>query len=333
MALQNTDLFLVNRTGTNYNISYQNLKTSVSYTLPAATAAALGGVKQGTNITIAPDGTISANLPGALIYKGTVDPTAAAPAGVQAGWTYVASKAGALDASYGALAGTNVASGDMLLYTGTAWDHVGSSGTAGTLTDVTADAPITVTKTNPAQPHLAIAAATPSTAGAGGTPGVMTAADKEKLDGISAGAAAGTVTTVTATAPLHVATPTSTPALTIDAATTTAPGVVRLADAAAVTNGTAGRVVTADQLKTTNDAITAASAGGITGLTGTAPMSVTGPTTAKVVAIADASTTAKGAVQLADTTTAVSNGTLAATMAAVNAKFLQKDISTLAALP
>lgn len=35
--------------------------TGGSYTLPVATSTVLGGVKQGTNVTIAPDGTISAS--------------------------------------------------------------------------------------------------------------------------------------------------------------------------------------------------------------------------------------------------------------------------------
>ena len=82
-------------------------------------------------------------------------------------------------------------------------------------------------------------------------------------------------------------------------ATTTVKGVVTLADAAAITAGTAGRVVTADQLKTTNDAIATAAGGGISGLTGTAPVTVTGPNTAKVVAIADATEAAAGIVELA----------------------------------
>jgi hypothetical protein len=55
---------------------------------------------------------------------------------------------------------------------------------------------------------------------------------------------------------------------TVDA-TTTVKGIVQLADAAAVTAGTAGRVVTANQLKTTNDLL-------ISTLTGTAPVVVTG---------------------------------------------------------
>jgi hypothetical protein len=86
---------------------------------------------------------------------------------------------------------------------------------------------------------------------------------------------------------------------TVDA-TTTVKGIVRLADAAAVTAGTAGLVVTADQLKTTNDAVATAVGGGVTTINGTAPVTVTGTGNTRTVAVADATTVAKGAVQLAD---------------------------------
>lgn len=65
-------------------------------------------------------------------------------------------------------------------------------------------------------------------------------------------ASAGGVTAVTGTLPIEVDTETngaSEPIVSVKDATTSATGVVRLADATAITNGTAGRVVTADQLK------------------------------------------------------------------------------------
>jgi carbon monoxide dehydrogenase subunit G len=86
---------------------------------------------------------------------------------------------------------------------------------------------------------------------------------------------------------------------TVDA-TTTVKGIVQLADAAAITAGTAGRVVTADQLKTTNDALATAVGGGVTTINGTAPITVTGTGNTRTVAVADATTAAKGVVQLAD---------------------------------
>jgi hypothetical protein len=59
----------------------------------------------------------------------------------------------------------------------------------------------------------------------------------------------------------------------------------------------------------------------VTGVTGTAPIAVTGTAAAPVVGIADASDTVKGAVQLADAAaiTAGTSTTLAVTVAQLNA--------------
>ena len=65
-------------------------------------------------------------------------------------------------------------------------------------------------------------------------------------------ASAGGVTAVTGTLPIEIDIATngaSQPIVKVKDATTAETGVVRLADATAITNGTAGRVVTADQLK------------------------------------------------------------------------------------
>jgi hypothetical protein len=189
MALQGTDLFVVNRAGTSYKVDYNTIKNALVYTLPQATGTNLGGVKVGANLAIASDGTLSANLPGALVYKGTIAATATAPTSPASGDVHILSSAGTLTGpSWGTLAGTSVNAGDMLIYAGTSWDHVGSAGGAGGVTGVTGTAPINVTGT----------AAAP----------IVGVAD----------------------------------------ATAAAKGVVQLADAAAVTAGTAGRVVDAAQL-------------------------------------------------------------------------------------
>jgi hypothetical protein len=189
MALQAGDLFVVNRAGTSYKLDYTALQAALAYTLPTANGTNLGGIKVGTNLSIDGNGVLSANLPGALVYKGTIAPTAQAPAGVTGGSVYLTTAAGTLNhASWGAINGTSVNAGDMLIYTGTAWDHVGSAGGAGGVTGVSGTAPITVTGTAAA------------------------------------------------------------PVVGVSAATTGAAGVVQLADAAAITNGTAGRVVDAAQL-------------------------------------------------------------------------------------
>jgi hypothetical protein len=254
MAVQSTDLLVVNRTGTNYKVAWQTLKDDAAYTLPVAAGGTLGGVKVGTGLQIDGGGVLSANLPGALTYRGTRDLTAAPPTAPAQGDVYVNNKAGTIAAGWTGLTGTATL-GEMVLWDGTKWDIVGNGGAAG-VTAVTGTAPVVVGGTAQ-RPDISVSAATPT------TDGLLTAADKTKLDGIAVASQPGTVTTVTASSPIHVTTATTTPALTIDDATTAAKGVVQLADGAAVTAGTAGLVVTADQLKATNDAVALATAGGL----------------------------------------------------------------------
>ena len=71
----------------------------------------------------------------------------------------------------------------------------------------------------------------------------------------SGGGGGGTVTGVTGTLPITVATGTTTPVIAINAATTAAAGSAQLADSAAITAGTTGRVVDAAQLKATGQVI------------------------------------------------------------------------------
>lgn len=340
MPIQNTDLMVIQQGTTAYKVSAQTLKTffQTGVTLSPATAAVLGGIKVGTNLTVTADGTLSANITGALTYKGVKDFTAAPGLSPAQGHLYVNNKAGTVDAGWTGIGGQAATVGEMVIWDGAKWDLVGAGSATGTLTGVTADAPITVTNTDPARPHIAINTAIASTAGAGGAAGVMTAAMAEKLAGIASGAQPGTVTNVTGTAPVQVATGTSTPVISVSAATTTATGIVQLADAAAVTAGTAGRVVTADQLKATNDAVATATAGGISTITGTAPVSVTGTGATRTVAVGDADATNKGVVQLASTAeTAFSVvapvATKAVTPAALKANYMPLDISLLTLLP
>lgn len=166
MALQAGDLFVVNRAGTSYKLDYSALQAAVAYALPTSSGTVLGGVKVGANLAIDGNGVLSANLPGALIYKGTIAPSATAPSGPSSGDVWLANAAGTLtDASWGTLTGTSVNAGDMLIYAGTAWDHVGSSGGSGGVTSVTGTTPIAVTGTA-AAPVVGIADATDAAKGA-----------------------------------------------------------------------------------------------------------------------------------------------------------------------
>ena len=340
MPIQNTDLMVVQQGSTPYKVSTQTLKTyfQTGVTLNPATPAALGGIKVGTNLSVTADGTLSANITGALTYKGVKDMTAAPGITPAAGDLYVNNKAGTIDAGWTGLAGTPGTVGEMVIWDGSKWDLVGVGSATGTVTAITATSPLSVDNTNPAQPHLLIGPASPSTGGVGGAPGVMTAVMAEKLDGISSGAQPGTVTNVTGTAPVQVATGGTTPVISVTDATTTAKGIVQLADAAALTAGTATRVVTADQLKATNDALATATAGGLSNVVGTAPIKVTGTGTSRTIDIGAASDTAVGAVQLAtgaETAFSVASpvNNKAVTPAGLKANYMPLDVSLLTLLP
>jgi hypothetical protein len=196
--------------------------------LPVASATALGGVKVGTNLEIDADGVLKAKVTSTLIFRGTKDPATAAPTNPATGDVYVMSKAGTLSVSWTGLAGTAVEIHDLAVWDGSEWDMMG--------------------------------------------PAIGT-----------------TVHSVTATTPLK-ATGTTTVALTVDDATVATKGVVQLADAAAITAGTASRVVDAAQLKTAS----------VWTKTGTTLGVSTAGDLVAPAALPVATVAAKGAVQLAD---------------------------------
>lgn len=186
---QGSDLLLVQRGSTPYKATADELK---AYLLSPATAAAIGAIKPGTNLTVDADGTLHAAITGALTYRGAIDPsTAEAPAGAVAGDVYLASSAGIALESWEGLAGEAIAQGDLLLFDGSSWCANAALGPDGAgVVKVRVTAPLEVNESDPAQPLLTIA---------------LAAAE--------------------------------------------APGVVQLADPAAITAGTPGRVVDAAQLQ------------------------------------------------------------------------------------
>jgi len=107
------------------------------YVLPPATGTTLGGVKGGgVHVTIQADGTISANLPGALIYRGVIDATANGPtsapgmAGIAAGDTYINNTDGVATAAWTGLTGQAVKRHALIVFDGTNWQEAGDIGTA-----------------------------------------------------------------------------------------------------------------------------------------------------------------------------------------------------------
>jgi len=116
---QPTDLLLVQRGSTPYRATADEVK---AFMLSPATAVAIGAIKPGTNLSVDADGTLHAAIPGALTYRGAIDPTTTeAPAGAVAGDVYLASSAGPALASWSGIAGAEIAQGDLLLFDGTSW--------------------------------------------------------------------------------------------------------------------------------------------------------------------------------------------------------------------
>jgi len=186
---QSSDLLLVQRGSTPYRATADEVK---GFMLTPATAAAIGAIKPGTNLSIDADGTLHAAMPGVLHYKGAIDPTSdEAPADAAVGDVYLASASGAALASWSGLAGQEVAQGDLLLFDGTSWSANAALGPDGAgVIRIQVAAPLRVDESEPAQPLLSV-----------------------------------------------------------ELATTTATGVVQLADALALADGMPGRVVDAAQLQ------------------------------------------------------------------------------------
>ena len=154
--------------------------------------------------------------PGALVFQGSVAPTSVAPASPDKGDVYVMTAAGPMAASWTGMAGKNVVQGENIVWDGTKWETLGSSYSPATVT--TAD----TAPTTPKDGDLWYDSV-------GGELYVW-------YDSDDAGAVAGTWVQ---------ANPQPTP----KQATDTVAGVVTLADAVAISAGTAGRVVDAAQMK------------------------------------------------------------------------------------
>jgi hypothetical protein len=177
---QPTDLLLVQRGSTPYRATADEVK---AFMLTPATAAVIGAIKPGTNLSVDADGTLHAAIPGALHYRGAIDPTSdEAPADAAVGDVYLASATGAALESWSGLAGQEIANGDLLLFNGNSWSANAALGPDGAgVIRIQVAAPLSVDEGDPAQPLLSVALATPEAAGvvqladalalADGTPG------------------------------------------------------------------------------------------------------------------------------------------------------------------
>jgi hypothetical protein len=172
---QPTDLLLVQRGGTPYKATADAVK---AYMLTPATAAAIGAIKPGTNLSVDADGTLHAAISGALTYRGPIDPTSAdAPATAAVGDVYLASAGGTALGSWIGITGQPIAQGDLLLFDGSSWSANAALGPDGAgVVAVRVSAPLSVDASDPAQPLLAVAVATAAATG------VVQLADLEALE-------------------------------------------------------------------------------------------------------------------------------------------------------
>jgi hypothetical protein len=161
---QPTDLLLVQRGSTPYRATADEVK---AFMLTPATAAAIGAIKPGTNLSVDADGTLHAAIPGALHYRGAIDPTSdEAPADAAVGDVYLSSASGVALASWSGIAGQEIAQGDLLLFDGSSWSANAALGPDGAgVIRIQVAAPLAIDESDPAQPLLSVEPATTTAAG------------------------------------------------------------------------------------------------------------------------------------------------------------------------
>lgn len=340
MALQNTDLMVVQQGGKVYKVSVDNVSTKVLENLkpsdlPIASATDLGAIKVGNNLNISGDGTLNAVIPSGVAFKGTLPHTADAPAAAP-GDLYLFSTAGTLNNTWGAESGTDVQINDGIVFEENGeWNHLPGLFGVG-VTSIIGQSPIEVDSTTngASQPIIKITNATQSEAGA------MSALDKLKLDGIEPGSDIGTVTEVkiVADSGLTVINGTTVPEIGLNHATTGTYGSALLADATAITIGTKGAVVDAEQLKAATDRIDSLEQIAVTTVAkeaGTPINVVESPTGTFTVGIDQASETGRGSIQIATAAEVEAgvNTDKAVTPQEVKSFYLPLDFSSLDGLP
>jgi len=172
---QPSDLLLVQRGSTPYRATADEVK---AFMLSPATTVAIGAIKPGTNLSVEADGTLHAAIPGALHYRGAIDPTTTeAPAAAAVGDVYLASSSGPAMASWSGIAGQQVAQGDLLLFDGSSWSANAALGPDGAgVIRIQVVAPLSVDESDPAQPLLSVAMATAE------APGVVQRADAAAVE-------------------------------------------------------------------------------------------------------------------------------------------------------
>jgi hypothetical protein len=127
--------------------------------------------------------------PSAMNYKGLLPATgnpslATAPATPAVGDLYLANAAGVLGAGWGNAAGATVAVSDIIIRNPTGWDVLGKGTGVGGVSSVKGTLPVRIGGTA-TEPVVAVDLAVASTNGTGGTSGLMTANQAEKITKLS----------------------------------------------------------------------------------------------------------------------------------------------------
>ena len=172
-------------------VSANDLKNS-AYELPIASASVLGGIKVGGGLTIDGDGVLSANLEGALEFKGSIDVTQPAPAAEQ-GDLYINETAGQAHSSFTGIANEAVLENALVIYDGTEWNTADLQVDSGVVSLSGTD-PITVDNSDPKRPIVGVLDASTTQKGvvtlasasdlaAGATDKVVTADQVQELTG------------------------------------------------------------------------------------------------------------------------------------------------------
>jgi len=218
----NSQAFTVDQSGFSFGVSHGSLLSASQYLIKLTNAVASGDVEFRINalgqlVLGALGATPHAS---ALVDLQSTDQGFLVPRMTGAQVEAIATPATGLQ-----VYATSAGAGDVTVegwwaYDGSNWVQGYSAGGGG-VTSVTGTTPIS--SSGGATPAISISAATTGVAGS------MSAADKTKLDGIAAGAQPGTITAIAVSLPL-TSTGGTAPALNINAATTSLPGVMSSAD-------------------------------------------------------------------------------------------------------
>lgn len=192
MAVQNTDLLLIQRGTVAYKATADDLATYTNSQIqvgdgkdvPIASSSQLGVIKVGTNLDISGDGTLSAVIPAGVEYMGPWTDANNTPAATTNGQFYIWTGGDAVlnNVGWGTSNGSAVSDNDRLLYNGTAFDLLPAGAGGSGLTEITGTAPVVVSSVSDGEQDVSMPEATAA------QDGYMPKEAFAKLDAIDSGA-------------------------------------------------------------------------------------------------------------------------------------------------